>query len=98
MYHDSIDTPKKCWFFLHKWETIYREGTDEFEGVTYSDPKHTEFRKCSKCNTIQEFAFDSQGGCWETLNTTKSKILNLKIKWNNKKLFIPKVNNQLGDE
>ena len=96
MYNGSIESPKKCYPFFHKWETIYREGTDEFEGVTYNDPKPTEYRRCSKCNFTQEYHFDSQGGCWMWLKKEEAKILNLKIKWKEGKLFIPKVNNQPG--
>lgn len=81
---------KRCWPFFHKWETIYRENTETFEGVEYSDPNPTEYRRCSKCKLIQEYSFDSQGGCWYRLKQEKTKILNLKIKWKEGKLFIPK--------
>lgn len=96
---DNESPRKKCWIFTHKWTKIYRKNTSIFEGIEFDDPHYTNYLKCLKCGTIQEFSFDSQGGSWMDLSKEKTKILNLKIKWENGKLYIPQVKdlNNRGD-
>lgn len=71
-----------CW---HRWKVIRTQMEDVFLGVTYTRIGDTQFRRCTKCKRVQEFSYDSQGGCWSYLSETELLIFNERFKDENGK-------------
>ncbi len=71
----------KTWFCFHKWEDIKTgERKETFLGETIIRDEHG-FRGCRKCGVVQEYHYDSQGGCWSALDNKQMEILKQKNLW-----------------
>ena len=64
---------------FHSWRAIKIKTTKIFLDEEYQGEEITRFRICNECLKVQEYFFDSQGGCWETLQDKKREILLDKI-------------------
>ena len=60
---------------IHRWHYIDRTKSHTFCGHTVHD-KYREFRQCKVCGKTQQFNWDSQGGCWSTLDAQRTEIFN----------------------
>jgi len=80
----------KCkWYELHKWKDIHEEIYNEYLSETYKSYTSS-LKICTKCGTIKEYQYDSQGGWWCNLNEEETKIVKSKIEDVNGKLILGK--------
>jgi hypothetical protein len=69
------------WFCFHKWENIKTgERKTSFLGHPVIYDEH-ELRGCRKCGVVQQYHYDSQGGCWSPLDEQQMKIIKDKKMW-----------------
>lgn len=60
---------------IHRWYYIDVARSDTFCDKPVYD-KYRKFRQCKVCGKTQQFNWDSQGGCWSTLDAQRTEIFN----------------------
>jgi hypothetical protein len=64
---------------FHQWKPILQKEKYSFRGKECEKTYDGQYRICKECKNIQEFFYDSQGGCWETISECEQSILKEEI-------------------
>jgi hypothetical protein len=60
---------------FHSWKPIMQNQVYFFRGHECQNSVTSGFRICKDCEKIQQYFYDSQGGCWETMSECEQKII-----------------------
>jgi len=72
---------------FHKWIQIEQNTIKRFMNEEYEEWVDSGYRICDKCGDVEEYNYDSQGGCWAKLSPKQHNILSSKIYQENGRWF-----------
>ena len=67
-----------CWLW-HSYKNIEKTQQTIFEGVEIEETVPSNYRVCTKCDKIQVYNYDSQGGWWQDLDEVRSAVVRSKF-------------------